>query len=169
MNLNKLTEKAQESVLGAQKLAETLGHAQIEPEHLLISLLEQQDGVAPAVLRKMNADPADLARVMRGEIARGPQAYGGAQPGVSPRLNLVVDLAEAEAGRHEGRVRQHGAPAHRDRRRDRTLPRREAARHRAASRATSSSRRSRASADRSASPIRTLKGNTRHSSDTGAI
>ena len=75
MNLNKLTEKAQESVLGAQKLAETLGHAQIEPEHLLISLLEQQDGVAPAVLRKMNADPADLARVM------------------------VVDLAEAEAGR----------------------------------------------------------------------
>ena len=39
------------------------------------------------------------ARVMRGEIARGPQAYGGAQPGVSPRLNLVVDLAEAEAGR----------------------------------------------------------------------
>ena len=99
MNLNKLTEKAQESVLAAQKLAETLGHAQIEPEHLLISLLEQQDGVAPAVLRKMNADPADLARVMRGEIARGPQAYGGAQPGVSPRLNLVVDLAEAEAGR----------------------------------------------------------------------
>src|SRR5215213_4983922 len=99
MNLNKLTEKAQESVLGAQKLAETLGHAQIEPEHLLISLLEQQDGVAPAVLRKMNADPADLARVMRSEIARGPQAYGGAQPGVWPRLNLVVDLAEAEAGR----------------------------------------------------------------------
>jgi ATP-dependent Clp protease ATP-binding subunit ClpB len=99
MNLNKLTEKAQESVLGAQKLAETLGHAQIEPEHLLISLLEQQDGVAPAVLRRMNADPADLARVMRGEISRGPQAYGGAQPGVSPRLNLVVDLAEAEAGR----------------------------------------------------------------------
>ena len=99
MNLNKLTEKAQESVLAAQKLAETLGHAQIEPEHLLISLLEQQDGVAPAVLRKMNADPADLARVMRSEIARGPQAYGGAQPGVSPRLNLVVDLAEAEAGR----------------------------------------------------------------------
>ena len=99
MNLNKLTERAQEAVLGAQKLAETLGHPQIEPEHLLISLLEQQDGVAPAVLRKMNADPADLARVMRGEIARGPQAYGGAQPGVSPRLKLVVDLAEAEAER----------------------------------------------------------------------
>src|SRR5215203_3973240 len=99
MNLNKFTEKAQESILGAQQLAESLGHAQMEPEHLLIVLLEQPEGVAPAVLRKMNADPADLARSMRTEIAKGPQAYGGAQPGVSPRLNLLVDLAEAEAGR----------------------------------------------------------------------
>ena len=75
MNLNKLTEKAQESVLAAQKLAETLGHAQIEPEHLLISLLEQQDGVAPAVLRKMNADPADLARVMRSARGEGSRYW----------------------------------------------------------------------------------------------
>ena len=99
MNLNKFTEKAQEAVLGAQKLAESMGHAQIEPEHLLISLLEQPEGVAPAVLRKMQADPAELARTMRAEIARGPQAYGGAQPGVSPRLSLVADLAQAEAER----------------------------------------------------------------------
>ena len=99
MNLNRFTEKAQQAVVGAQQLAQTLGHAQIEPEHLLIALLEQPDGVAPAVLRKMNADPADLARTMRSEIAKGPQAYGGAEPGISPRLKLVVDLAEAEAGR----------------------------------------------------------------------
>ena len=99
MNLNKFTEKAQEAMLGAQKLAESMGHAQIEPEHLLISLLEQPEGVAPAVLRKMQSDPAELARTMRAEIARGPQAYGGAQPGVSPRLNLVGDLAQAEAER----------------------------------------------------------------------
>ncbi len=99
MNLNRFTEKAQQAVVGAQQLAQALGHAQIEPEHLLIALLEQPDGVAPAVLRKMNADPADLARTMRSEIAKGPQAYGGAEPGISPRLKLVVDLAEAEAGR----------------------------------------------------------------------
>jgi ATP-dependent Clp protease ATP-binding subunit ClpB len=99
MNLNKFTERAQEAVLGAQKLAESMGHAQIEPEHLLISLLEQPEGVAPAVLRKMQADPAELARTMRAEIARGPQAYGGAQPGISPRLSLVADLAQAEAER----------------------------------------------------------------------
>src|SRR5215218_6283014 len=99
MNLNKFSEKAQESILGAQQLAESLGHAQMEPEHLLIVLLEQPEGVAPAVLRKMNADPAELARTVRADIAKGPQAYGGAQPGISPRLKLVVDLAQAEAGR----------------------------------------------------------------------
>ena len=101
MNLNKYTEKAQEAVLGAQQLAETLSHAQIEPEHLLVALVEQPDGVVPAVLRKMKVDPADArARDARARSRKQPQAYGGAQPGISPRLKLVVDLA---AGR--GRAR----------------------------------------------------------------
>ena len=59
MNLNKFTEKAQEAVLGAQNLAESRSHAQIEPEHLLVALVEQHDGVVPALLRKLNLDPAD--------------------------------------------------------------------------------------------------------------
>ena len=42
MNLNKFTEKAQEAVVGAQALASELNHAQIEPEHLLVTLAEQQ-------------------------------------------------------------------------------------------------------------------------------
>jgi ATP-dependent Clp protease ATP-binding subunit ClpB len=99
MNLNKFTEKAREAVLAAQQLAETLRHAQIEPEHLLVALLEQPEGIAAAVLRKMNADPGDVARAMRAEINKGPQAYGGSQPGISPRLKLVADLAQAEADR----------------------------------------------------------------------
>jgi ATP-dependent Clp protease ATP-binding subunit ClpB len=99
MNLNKFTEKAQEAILGARQLAESLSHAQIEPEHLLVALAEQTDGVVPAVLRKLNLDPADIARSMRAEISKGPQAYGGAEPGISPRLKLVIDLAQAEAGR----------------------------------------------------------------------
>jgi ATP-dependent Clp protease ATP-binding subunit ClpB len=99
MNLNTFTEKAREAVLAAQQLAETLSHPQIEPEHLLVALLEQPEGIAPAVLRKLNADPGDVARAMRAEINKGPQAYGGSQPGISPRLKLVADLAQAEAGR----------------------------------------------------------------------
>ena len=63
MNLNKYTEKAQEAILAAQQLAERASHAQIEPEHLLVALVEQRDGIVPEVLRKMQRRPgADRAR-----------------------------------------------------------------------------------------------------------
>ena len=51
MNLNKYTEKAQEAVLGSQKLAEQSSHALVEPEHLLVALVEQHEGIVPEVLR----------------------------------------------------------------------------------------------------------------------
>jgi ATP-dependent Clp protease ATP-binding subunit ClpB len=99
MNLNKYTEKAQEAVLAAQQLATELSHAQIEPEHLLVALVEQRDGIVPEVLRKMGADPGALARSARELIGKIPRAYGGSQPGLAPRLKTVADLAQAEAER----------------------------------------------------------------------
>jgi ATP-dependent Clp protease ATP-binding subunit ClpB len=99
MNINKYTEKAQEAVLGAQRLAEQMSHAQIEPEHLLVALAEQPEGIVPEVLRKMSADPAQIARSGRELLAKIPQAYGGAQPGLSPRLKTVAEVAQAEADR----------------------------------------------------------------------
>ncbi len=47
MNLNKFTEKAQEAVIAAPTLASELHHSQVEPEHLLVTLAEQQGGVVP--------------------------------------------------------------------------------------------------------------------------
>jgi ATP-dependent Clp protease ATP-binding subunit ClpB len=99
MNINKFTEKAQEAMVGAQQLAEQQNHAQVEPEHLLVALLEQRDGIVPELLRKMNADPAVIGRGARDLLGKYPQAYGGAQAGLSPRLKLVTDLAQAEAER----------------------------------------------------------------------
>jgi ATP-dependent Clp protease ATP-binding subunit ClpB len=99
MNINKYTEKAQEAILAAQRLAEQSSHALVEPEHLLVALLEQREGIVPEVFRKMNADPAEIDRAARELLAKIPQAYGGAQPGLSPRLKMVTDLAEAEAAR----------------------------------------------------------------------
>src|SRR2546422_221305 len=99
MNINKLTEKAQEAVIGAQQLAEQLNHAQIEPEHLLVTLIEQREGIIPELLRKMAADPAVIGRGARDLLTKYPQAYGGAQPGLSPRFKQVTDLAQAEADR----------------------------------------------------------------------
>jgi ATP-dependent Clp protease ATP-binding subunit ClpB len=99
MNINKYTEKAQEAVLGAQQLAEQMSHAQIEPEHLLVALVEQPEGIVPEVLRKMGVEPHVISRGARELLAKIPQAYGGSQPSLSPRLKLVTDLAQAEADR----------------------------------------------------------------------
>ncbi|MDR1990216.1 MAG: ATP-dependent chaperone ClpB [Acidobacteriaceae bacterium] len=99
MNLKKYTEKAQEAVLAAQQLAEQSSHALIEPEHLLVTLAEQSEGIVPEVLRKMNADPLAIAEEARGLLAKMPQAYGGSQPNLSPRLRTVAEIAEAEAAR----------------------------------------------------------------------
>ena len=95
MNINKYTEKAQEAVLSAQRLAEQMSHAQIEPEHLLVALIEQPEGIVPEVLRKMSADPAEIGRAARELLAKIPQAYGGSQPALGPRLKLVTDLARS--------------------------------------------------------------------------
>ena len=99
MNINKFTEKAQEAVLAAQTLAEQMSHAQIEPEHLLLALVEQPDGIVPEIFRKMGVDPKPFAAALREDLSRLPQAYGGSQPSMSPRLRKVTDEAQAEATR----------------------------------------------------------------------
>ena len=99
MNINKYTEKAQEAILAAQQLAEREGHAEILPEHLLLTLLEQKEGVVPEIVRKMNPDPEALAAAVRAELNRLPRAHGGSQVGLSARLRQVTTVAEQEAER----------------------------------------------------------------------
>src|SRR6476619_2631642 len=99
MNINKYTEKAREAVAAAIELAREHNNPQLEPEHLLVALLEQRDGIIPDLVRKMNADPAHVGRAARELLGRLPSAYGGSEPSLSPRLNAVTKLAEAEAGR----------------------------------------------------------------------
>src|SRR5687768_2432822 len=99
MNLNKYTEKAQEAILAAQRLAEQSNHAQIDPEHLLQALAEQADGIVPALVQKMAADPRRLGEQLRADLSSQPSAYGGSQPFLSPRLRKVTDASEAEAAR----------------------------------------------------------------------
>src|SRR5437016_11596549 len=99
MNINKYTEKAREAVAAAVDLAQQANNPQLEPEHLLVALVEQGEGIIPELLRKMTVDPAATARAARDLLSRLPQAYGGSQPGMSPRFNLVTQKAEAEADR----------------------------------------------------------------------
>ena len=98
MNLNTLTEKAQESVLGAQTLATEQNHSEVTPEHLLVVLVEQSGGIVPSILRKMSIDPARMAAEARALLKTMPQAYG-ADVRLSPRMKLIFDSAQAEAKR----------------------------------------------------------------------
>src|SRR5262245_44397083 len=99
MNIQKYTEKAQEAIVGAQTLADREGHPEITPEHLLLTLVEQQGGIVAEILRKLNADPARVAADLRAELGKTPSAQGGSQPGLSARLRQVTGAAEAEAER----------------------------------------------------------------------
>jgi ATP-dependent Clp protease ATP-binding subunit ClpB len=99
MNLNRYTEKAQEAVLGAQSLAERAGHPEITPEHLLLALVAQRDGIVPSIIGKMQLDPAAIGAEAQGLVDKLPKVRGGAQPNLSARLRDVLAAAEAEAGR----------------------------------------------------------------------
>ena len=99
MNLTRYTEKAREGVLAAQQLAERSHHPQVEPEHLLLTLVEQPDGVVPSVLRQVGIEPARILEEGRALLGQQPEAHGGAEAGPSPRLRTVASLAESEAER----------------------------------------------------------------------
>jgi ATP-dependent Clp protease ATP-binding subunit ClpB len=93
-----LTEKAQEAVMAAQTLAETEHHAEVVPEHLLVTLVEQKGGIVPSIVTKAGQDPGRTATGARALLKTLPQSYG-ADIRLSPRMKLVFDSAQAEATR----------------------------------------------------------------------
>src|SRR3990172_4735444 len=100
MRLDKLTVKSQEALQEAQSLAEKREHQQIEPEHLLLSLLEQTGGIVSPVLKRLGADPALIKERIEAEFRKMPKVYGsGTEVFISPRLKGVLDAAQKEADR----------------------------------------------------------------------
>jgi ATP-dependent Clp protease ATP-binding subunit ClpB len=96
-NTNRFTEKSVEAINAAQSIAERNGNSQVEPEHLLLALLEQGDGVVPQVLSKMNVPVGALAQQVRGEINKFPRQSGSnMQVSVSNRLRTVLVKAHDE-------------------------------------------------------------------------
>ncbi len=95
----RFTVKAQEAVRAAQALAEREGHPEIQPEHLLLALLEQAEGVVGPLLAKLGVRPEALRREVEAELGRLPRVTGTAGQYVSPRLAKVLDAAWAEAER----------------------------------------------------------------------
>ncbi|MCP4594743.1 MAG: ATP-dependent chaperone ClpB [bacterium] len=103
MDLNRLTQKSQEALSAAQDRAVRMGHTEVDAEHLLLTLLEQPDGLVPRLLRKMDVPVEKLAGEVQTELERRPSVSGpGAEPGkiyVSQRLSQLLVNAEQEARR----------------------------------------------------------------------
>jgi ATP-dependent Clp protease ATP-binding subunit ClpB len=99
MNIQKFTEKAQEAILGAQKMAEEMNHAQIETVHLLIALVEQTDGVVPQILVKLGADTEQLKGRLRAELDKLPNVQGMTEVYFSQSMKQVLDSAEKESAK----------------------------------------------------------------------
>ncbi len=98
MDLNRLTQRSQEALQEAQSRAVRLGHGQVDSEHLLLALLAQDDGVLPAVLRRMEVEPEALAAQLERELGRLPRVTGaGVETRLSRRLHQILLGAEDEA------------------------------------------------------------------------
>ncbi len=96
MRFDKLTLKGQEALAAAQSQAEAMEHAQIDPEHLLDTLLAQDDGLVPALLKKLGASPDALRSELKKHLATQPKVQGG-QRSLSPRLDAILRQAQKEA------------------------------------------------------------------------
>ena len=86
MRLDKLTVKAQEAVQAAQSLADQHDHQAIEPEHLLLALLQQQEGVVSPLLAKLGARPDTRSAQVQAEITKLPKVQGGGRTYATPRF-----------------------------------------------------------------------------------
>jgi ATP-dependent Clp protease ATP-binding subunit ClpB len=73
MDINRFTEKAREALQGAQKLAIRMSHQQIDDEHLLLSLLDQEGGLTSAILKKAGVAPEALTIRLQRELEKLPR------------------------------------------------------------------------------------------------
>jgi ATP-dependent Clp protease ATP-binding subunit ClpB len=102
LRFDRLTIKAQEVFLEAQKLAEKHSQQQIDVEHLALALLSQTDGIISPLVKKLGAPLKRLTDELEQEIKRLPQVSGPGNLGqlyITPRLRDLFERAQSEADR----------------------------------------------------------------------
>ena len=75
MNLDKYTQKAQEAIIQAQNLAREFDHQIIEPSHLLLALLEQSDGVIPALVSRISGSTTGIIAELKKDLETRPKGF----------------------------------------------------------------------------------------------
>jgi ATP-dependent Clp protease ATP-binding subunit ClpB len=103
MDFNRLTEKSQEAIRQAQSTAVNYGNQQVDVEHLLLAMLEQEGGLAPSILLRAGISLEPLHQRLVQEIEKLPKVSGaGVRPDqvyVTPRMSQLLTRAEEQAKR----------------------------------------------------------------------
>src|SRR5579862_9624687 len=95
---DKFTVKSQEAMQQAQARAAELGNPEMQPAHLLLALVEDREGVIPAVLEKIGVPVEQLESNLHGIEEKLPRVAGAAsQPGAGQALTRALDQAFKEA------------------------------------------------------------------------
>ena len=98
MDFNRLTQKSQEAMAAAQSLASERNHQQIDVEHLLFALLQQDGGLVPKVLGRLEVPVPELSHRLESHLAKVPSVNGaGVELYISGRLNKVLEKARRQA------------------------------------------------------------------------
>ena len=93
MRLDRLTNKTREALVSAQQGATKNGHPEIHAEHLLLALLAQDEGLAPAILIKAGADLKAVAQRAADRVGRLPNVQGGGEPSMGRTLRAAMTKA----------------------------------------------------------------------------
>jgi ATP-dependent Clp protease ATP-binding subunit ClpB len=98
MNLDKYTQKSQEALLAAQHLAQDYQHQVVEPIHLLLALVQQQDGIVRAIITKVSGGTQAIQEELSNELDKRPKIRGAnLEVGLSPQTAEVLAAAERYA------------------------------------------------------------------------
>lgn len=98
MNTSELTEKSQQALRQAQQQALRRGHGEVDGEHLLLALLQEQGGILSRMVQRLNGGDESLRQVLDNELSRRPRVSGpGVELRLSRRLQEVLIKAEEEA------------------------------------------------------------------------
>ncbi|MCD8351595.1 MAG: ATP-dependent chaperone ClpB [Planctomycetaceae bacterium] len=100
MRVDKLTIKTQEALEKAAKIASERHNQEVGPEHLLIAMLEQEEGITPSILKKLGSDPVWLIEKLESILDTKPQVSGvDAGSMMSRDLKSMLEAAWSEAER----------------------------------------------------------------------
>ncbi|MCX5713500.1 MAG: hypothetical protein NT033_01535 [Candidatus Omnitrophica bacterium] len=98
MRTDKFTVKLQEALQDTISLATEYGHQQVEPEHLFISLLRQDEGIVAPIMDKLGIQTVYLIKLIEEDLRKKPSISGAnAQVYFSGRMNKLLASASKEA------------------------------------------------------------------------